>query len=185
MSVASRCLLRWRGTAAQRVLYTTRVTYRGQPTPTSFLLKGAGLKGMLTPARLGKTGDQLTWMLRQPADLFIVQHIGAVSPAVRQQLQDAVVARRAHGHTVAVGSVWDGGHRAAVRRPRLHRAPHPQGTTWHLQGLIRHSCHSTWLHAQRASVRTSSLFCSTSNGCRLLYSWWGSPDLLLPLSVFG
>jgi hypothetical protein len=47
-------------------------------------------------------------MLRQPADLFIVQHVGPVSPAVRQQLQDAIVARRAWGHLAAVGSVWDG-----------------------------------------------------------------------------
>jgi hypothetical protein len=89
-------------------LYTTRATLNDRPTPTSFLLKGAGLKGMLTPSRLGKNGDQLTRMLRQPADLFVVQHVGPVSPAVRQQLQDAVVARRTHGHTAAVGSVWDG-----------------------------------------------------------------------------
>ncbi len=66
-------------------LYTTRVTLNDRPTPTSFLLKGAGLKGMLTPSRLGKNGDQLTRMLRQPADLFIVQHVGPVSrPAVRR-----------------------------------------------------------------------------------------------------
>jgi hypothetical protein len=89
-------------------LYTTRVNFGGRPTPASFLLKGAGTKGMLTPARLGKNGDQLTNMLHLPADVFIVQHIGAVSPAVRQQLQDAIVARRAQGHTAAVGSVWDG-----------------------------------------------------------------------------
>lgn len=89
-------------------LYTTRVTFDGRPTPTSFLLKGPGLKGLLTPSRLGKNGDQLTRMLRQPADLFIVQHVGPVSPAVRQQLQDAIVARRTHGYTAAVGSVWDG-----------------------------------------------------------------------------
>lgn len=63
---------------------------------------------MLTPARLGKNGDQLTRMLRQPADLFIVQHVGSVSPAVRQQLQDAIVARRARANSAAVGSVWDG-----------------------------------------------------------------------------
>jgi hypothetical protein len=105
-------------------LYTTRVTFRGQPTPTSFLLKGAGLKGMLTPARLGKNGDQLTRMLRQPADLFIVQHVGAVSAAVRQQLQEAVVARRVHGHTVAVGSVWDGSDTARLFVAHGYIEPH-------------------------------------------------------------
>jgi hypothetical protein len=89
-------------------LFSTRVMFQGRPTAACFVLKGRGLRTKLTPRWIGKNGDQLTWMLAQPADLFVVQHVGEVSTAVHRQLEDAVLARRSRGHVQALGSVWDG-----------------------------------------------------------------------------
>ena len=89
-------------------MYTGQVVLNGRNVRTSFLLKGAGLKGPLKPKYLGHNGDQITRMTTQPAELFVVQHVGRVEPSVRKQLQDAVLARRAEGNHTAVGTVWDG-----------------------------------------------------------------------------
>jgi hypothetical protein len=45
---------------------------------------------------------------RAGIQLFIVQHVGQVSPTVRAQLEAAILARRVQGHAQSVGSVWDG-----------------------------------------------------------------------------
>jgi hypothetical protein len=72
------------------------------------VLKGRGTSGKLTPKKLGHNGDQITWMLAQPAELFVVQHIGEVATAISRQLEDAIVARRTRGYPHAIGSIWDG-----------------------------------------------------------------------------
>jgi hypothetical protein len=89
-------------------MFTAQMMLHGRNVRTSFLLKGSGLKGPLKPKNLGKNGDQITRMMDQPAELFVVQHVNRVDPAVRKQLQDAVIARRVEGNEVAVGTVWDG-----------------------------------------------------------------------------
>lgn len=89
-------------------LYSGQVVLGGKKVRATFLLKGSGLKGPLKPKNLGKNGDQITRIMTQPAELFVVQHVGRVEPAVRKQLQDAVLARRFEGNVAAVGTVWDG-----------------------------------------------------------------------------
>jgi hypothetical protein len=89
-------------------LYTGQVTLNGRNVRTSFLLKGNGLRVALKPRYLGKNGDQITRMMAQPAELYVVQHVNRVDPSVTKQLRDAILARRAEGNTTAVGTVWDG-----------------------------------------------------------------------------
>jgi hypothetical protein len=89
-------------------LYSGQVRLGGREVRSSFLLKGSGLRGPLKPKNLGHNGDQITRMMAQPAELFIVQHVGRVEPSVVKQLRDAVLARRSEGNGTAAGSVWDG-----------------------------------------------------------------------------
>jgi hypothetical protein len=96
----------WPGEADD--MFSAQVVLYGRQVRASFLLKGNGLKGPLKPKNLGKNGDQITRMTGQPAELFVVQHVGRVEPSVRRQLNDAVTARRYEGNTAAVGTVWDG-----------------------------------------------------------------------------
>lgn len=88
-------------------LFSQSVQLGGRAVRTSFLLKGRGKKAVMKMKDLGRNGDQVTRMMKQPAELFVVQHVNRIDGSVYSHLQDAVVARRAEGHDV-VGSVWDG-----------------------------------------------------------------------------
>ena len=49
--------------------------------------KGPGKSGILTPAKMGKNGDQIQRLARSPAQVLIVQYHGQVSDEVREQLE--------------------------------------------------------------------------------------------------
>jgi hypothetical protein len=87
---------------------TTRIELNGQRVAGAFLLKGAGSKKKLKPGDLGKNGDQVRRLSKQDADLYVVQHVGEFDEAVRDQLADMILAKRAKGSPNAVGSLWDG-----------------------------------------------------------------------------
>jgi hypothetical protein len=71
-------------------LYTANLVLNGARRPTSFLLKGNGLKSaQLTIADCGKNGDQIVRLFGSPAELFVVQYIGPI--------HGKVTARRAAG----------------------------------------------------------------------------------------
>jgi hypothetical protein len=88
-------------------LFTQAVQLGGRAVRASFMLKGRGLSSTMRMKNLGKNGDQVMRMIKQPAELFVVQHVNNIDASVISHLQDAIVARRAEGHLV-VGSVWDG-----------------------------------------------------------------------------
>jgi len=67
-------------------LFTTRVVVDGKRTAAAFGFKGKGLKGLLTPARMGKNGDQIHRLFFEDADLFLVQYGGQIANSVMQQM---------------------------------------------------------------------------------------------------
>lgn len=67
-------------------LYTTRVKIGGKRLGAAFAFKGPGLKGTLTPARLGKNGDQIQRLFIEDADVFFVQYVGQIASSVQQQM---------------------------------------------------------------------------------------------------
>ena len=68
-------------------LFTTRVQLKGKRITTAFAFKGPGTSGILTPAKLGKNGDQIQRLFLSPADIFIVQYHGQIGQAVYEQMQ--------------------------------------------------------------------------------------------------
>ena len=88
-------------------LFTPSVQLEGRLARASFLLKGRGLGSVMKMKDLGSNGDQVMRMVKQPAELFVVQHVNRIDASVYSHLSDAIVARRAEGYPV-VGSVWDG-----------------------------------------------------------------------------
>lgn len=88
-------------------LFTQSVDLDGRAVRASFMLKGRGLGSVMKIKDLGANGDQVMRMVKQPAELFVVQHVNRIDPSVYSHLQDAILARRAEGHKV-IGSVWDG-----------------------------------------------------------------------------
>lgn len=90
-------------------MFSGQVHLRGQGVVASFMLKGPGLRAkVMKPKHLGVNGDQISRMMKQPADLYVVQFVGGIDSEVYSQLTDAVIARRARGFPSTVGSIWTG-----------------------------------------------------------------------------
>lgn len=89
-------------------ILSSRIELDGQRVAGAFLLKGAGSKQKLKPGDLGKNGDQIRRLSKQDVELYVVQHVGEFDEAVRDQLADMILAKRAKGAPNAVGSLWDG-----------------------------------------------------------------------------
>lgn len=75
----------WGGEASD--LFSSRVVLDGQQVSTAFLLKGPAKFHPMTPADLGKNGDQIGRLFDEPADLLVLQHCHEVTPAVRKQMR--------------------------------------------------------------------------------------------------
>jgi hypothetical protein len=68
-------------------LFSSSVVLGGQRISTAFLLKGPAKFHPMTPADLGKNGDQIGRLFDEPAELLILQHCHEVTTAVRKQMR--------------------------------------------------------------------------------------------------
>lgn len=75
----------WGGEASD--LFSSRVVLDGKRISTAFLFKGPAKFHQMTPADLGKNGDQIGRLFSEPADLLILQHCHEVTVAVRKQMR--------------------------------------------------------------------------------------------------
>jgi hypothetical protein len=74
-------------------LFTTRVRLRARRVSAAFAFKGHGTKGKLTPAKLGKNGDQIQRLFEAPAQVFFIQYHGQIAQSVLQQMAMLAVAK--------------------------------------------------------------------------------------------
>lgn len=75
----------WGGEASD--LFSSRVVLNGRRISTAFLFKGPAKFHPMTPADLGKNGDQIGRLFSEPADLLVLQHCHEVTSAVRKQMR--------------------------------------------------------------------------------------------------
>jgi hypothetical protein len=68
-------------------LFTSKIRHKGKRRVVAFAFKGPGTKGVLTPAKLGKNGNQIQRLFLSPAEIFIVQYHGQIDQDVIQQMQ--------------------------------------------------------------------------------------------------
>jgi hypothetical protein len=66
---------------------TGKLLIRGRRRVAAFALKGPGISGLLTPARMGTNGDQIQRLAQSPAQVLVVQYHGQVADSVREQVQ--------------------------------------------------------------------------------------------------
>lgn len=76
-------------------LFSTHVKIGGKRRAAAFGFKGPGAKGTLTPAKMGKNGDQIQRLFSSPAEAFVVQYEGQIAESVLEQMQQLAVARSA------------------------------------------------------------------------------------------
>jgi hypothetical protein len=67
-------------------LYTTRFLMKGKRLAAAFGFKGRGKTGRLTPAGLGKNGDQIQRLFTMDAEVFIIQYWDHIDESVLTQM---------------------------------------------------------------------------------------------------
>ena len=68
-------------------LLTTRLYLGGRRIAVAFAFKGVGMTGELTPAKMGKNGDQIQRLFESDAQIFILQYWAAISERIREQVR--------------------------------------------------------------------------------------------------
>jgi hypothetical protein len=87
-------------------LLSTRVCLDGKRRATAFAFKGKGQRGKLTPARMGKNGDQIQRLFSSPAEIFLVQYWDQIDESVIQQMAEFAKAKSAaEGKPVFYGTI--------------------------------------------------------------------------------
>jgi len=89
-------------------LYTNRVRISGKRYAAAFAFKGPGTKGILTPARMGRNGDQIQRLFKTAASVFIVQYWGQMAESVVEQMEEFAKAKSAVEGTVVFFGIIDG-----------------------------------------------------------------------------
>jgi hypothetical protein len=90
----------------RRDLYTDKLRIFGRRYRSAFAFKGPGTTGVLTPARMGKNGDQIQRLFKTPASAFFVQYWAQVGDAVVEQMQEFAKAKSvSDGDTVFFGVI--------------------------------------------------------------------------------
>ncbi|WIG49219.1 MULTISPECIES: hypothetical protein [unclassified Afipia] len=65
----------------------SNATVAGARRRIAFAFKGPATTGVLTPAKLGKNGDQIQRLFETAASVFIIQYHGQIAESVLQQMQ--------------------------------------------------------------------------------------------------
>jgi hypothetical protein len=98
-------------------LMTTGVAYKGKRVATAFAFKGRGRKGKLTPAMMGKNGDQIARLFDSTAELFVVQFWGEIDESIRTHVETFSLAQSVKTQARVLFCIIDG-----VDSTRLIRA---------------------------------------------------------------
>lgn len=70
----------------QSDLFTTRLIFKGKRISSAFAFKGRATKGMLTPGKLGKNGDQIQRLFTEDAEIFFIQYHSEIASSVIGQM---------------------------------------------------------------------------------------------------
>jgi hypothetical protein len=76
-------------------MYTSRIRVSGSRYPAAFAFKGPGTRGILTPGKMGKNGDQIQRLFKTVARVFVVQYWGQVAESVAEQMEEFAKAKSA------------------------------------------------------------------------------------------
>lgn len=89
-------------------LYTSRVRISGRRYTAAFAFKGPGTRGILTPGKMGKNGDQIQRLFKTTASVFVVQYWGQVAESVAEQMEEFAKAKSSIEGVVIFFGVIDG-----------------------------------------------------------------------------
>jgi hypothetical protein len=89
-------------------LYTNKLRIKGGRRATAVAFKGKGTSGKLTPAKMGKNGDQIDRLFDEPAEVFLIVYSGQIDSSVISQMHAFAIAKKAlNGQRVYFGVIDD------------------------------------------------------------------------------
>jgi hypothetical protein len=89
-------------------LWTSRLRIRGKRYLSAFGFKGPGTKGVLTPKKMGKNGDQIQRLFSSRAEVYIVQYWGVIGDSIVEQMAEFAKAKSATESTTIFYGIVDG-----------------------------------------------------------------------------
>jgi len=95
-------------------LFTTKLKINGKRYHVAFGLKGRGTKGVLTPKKMGKNGDQVQRLFRSPAQVFLIQYNDQISSSIIEQMRDFAIAKSAKENRKIFYGIIDGDDTAKI-----------------------------------------------------------------------
>jgi hypothetical protein len=95
-------------------LFSTRLILKGRRIPAAFAFKGKGTKGILTPRKMGKNGDQIQRLFKSPAGVFVIQYHSQISETVLDQMKDLALAKAVRENTTVYYGIIDGNDTARI-----------------------------------------------------------------------
>ena len=110
-------------------LYTTHMKLSNQRMSTAFAFKGPGTKGILTPKKMGKNGDQIQRLFSTDAEVFIVQYHSQIDESVIDQMYQLAVAKSAMTGRKIYYGVIDGADSKRIVDAYQEQFPHDNSST--------------------------------------------------------
>ena len=86
-------------------LFTTKVKINGKRLSTAIGFKGRATKGILTPKKLGKNGDQINRLFNSSAQLFLIVYHSDIAESVLEQMQAFAIAVSYSGQKIFYGVI--------------------------------------------------------------------------------
>jgi hypothetical protein len=86
-------------------LFTNKLWLKGKRRTAAFALKGRGTKGTLTPAKMGKNGDQIARLVGSAAEVFFIVYHGKVDESVIAQLEAFCLGKSLSGRAIWYGVI--------------------------------------------------------------------------------
>jgi hypothetical protein len=77
-------------------LHTSKARIKGKRHTLAFAFKGPGTRGVLTPRKLGKNGDQIQRLFQTVGDIFIVQYWAQIDQSVIEQMETFAKVKSLH-----------------------------------------------------------------------------------------
>jgi DNA-binding transcriptional ArsR family regulator len=101
-------------------LYTTRLRIKGKRMFAAFGFKGRGKRGKLTPAKMGKNGDQIQRLFNASAQVFIIQYWNQIDESVVELMHALAKAKSASDGSTIFFGIMDGRDSALLMRSYPH-----------------------------------------------------------------
>jgi hypothetical protein len=86
-------------------LYTNKLWFKGKRRTAAFALKGKGTRGVLTPGKMGKNGDQIARLMGSAAEIFFIVYHSKIDESIVAQLEAFALGKALSGKAIWYGVI--------------------------------------------------------------------------------